>query len=77
MSLKKDHAGKGGAGKNRAGRMKLTDRLHRPAPRTENVSIDTYDACVDFPILTPAPAPSNKPSWGPPAALSAATAATL
>jgi len=51
MSLKKDHAGKGGAGKNRAGRMKLTDRLHRPAPRTENVSIDTYDACVDFPIF--------------------------
>lgn len=32
MSLKKDHAGKGGAGKNRAGCMKLTDRLHRPAP---------------------------------------------
>ena len=51
MSLKKDHAGKGGAGKNRAGCMKLTDRLHRPAPRTENVSIDTYDACVDFPIF--------------------------
>lgn len=51
MSLKKDHAGKGGAGKNRAGRMKLTDRLHRPAPRTENVSIDTYDACVDLSLI--------------------------
>ena len=55
MSLKKDHAGKGGAGKNRAGRMKLTDRLHRPAPRTENVSIDTYDGCGDVPILAARP----------------------
>ncbi|VHO00551.1 Teichoic acids export ATP-binding protein TagH [Lawsonella clevelandensis] len=35
----------------RAARVSLSDRLHRPAPRTTDVSIDTYDACVDFPIF--------------------------
>lgn len=35
----------------RAAHVSLSDRLHRPAPRTTDVFIDTYDACVDFPIF--------------------------